>query len=311
MKELWPKLCKYAKGKIRFGLDRVEVPIHDSDGEIVGWRSVTAREELFNTLLTRNIKHFSQAKDTPFVNGALGQLLNPFEQNHFSESILQGTVDISHLSLSAPIQACIHEMQSPPGEDCSNPVDDSISPEDFAAGSKQLSEDLSSSPSGRHLGHYKAILGEPDLCAMYATIITVPFQHGFTIHRWTSAIQVMIKKNKGCVRIDKLQVIQLLEADLNMALQIIFGRRLIHRAEDRGTLPSSQWGSRPNRLSTDAILINRLLYDGLALLCHSAVIFNNDCKATFDRMIPSVGGIVLRRLGARKNAVSTLLQALQ
>ena len=143
MKELWPKLRKYAKGEIRSGLDRVEVPVYDSDGEIVGWCSVTAPEELFNTLLTRNIKHFSQAKDTPFIKGALGQLLNPFEQNHFSYSILQGPVDISHLSLSASIQACIHAMQFPPGEDGSNPVDDSISPEDFAAGFKQLSEDLS------------------------------------------------------------------------------------------------------------------------------------------------------------------------
>ena len=146
---------------------------------------------------------------------------------------------------------------------------------------------------------------------MYATIITVPFQHGFTIHRWTSAIQVMIEKNKGCARIDKLRVIQLLEADLNMALRIIFGRRLMHRAEDRGIIPSSQWGSRPNRSSTDAILIKRLSYDGLALLRQSAVIFNNDCKAAFDRMIPSVGGIALRRLGAKKNMVSTLLQTLQ
>ena len=103
-------------------------------------------------------------------------------------------MNISLLSLSASIQACIHEMQFPPGEDSTNPVD-SISPEDFAAGFRQLSEDLSSSLSARHLGHYKAILGEPDLCAMYATVITVPFQHSFTIHRWTSAIQVMIEKN--------------------------------------------------------------------------------------------------------------------
>ena len=35
MKKLWPKLCKYTNGKIRSGLDRVEVPIYDSDGEIV------------------------------------------------------------------------------------------------------------------------------------------------------------------------------------------------------------------------------------------------------------------------------------
>ena len=70
-------------------------------------------------------------------------------------------------------------------------------------------------------------------------------------------------------------------------------------------------GSRPNCSSTDAILLKQLFYDGLAILRKSAIIFNNDCKAAFDRMIPSVGGIALRRLGASTNAVSTLLNTLQ
>jgi hypothetical protein len=113
----------------------------------------------------------------------------------------------------------------------------------------------------------------------------------------------MLEKTKGCARIDKLRVIQLLEADLNMALRIIFGRRLIQRAEDRGTIPMSQWGSRPNRSSTDAILLKRLSYDGLSLLRHSAIIFNNDCKAAFDCMVPSIGGIALLHLGASSAAV--------
>ena len=166
----------------------------------------------------------------------------------------------------------------------------------WQAGFKQLSEDLSSSPSGRHLGHYKAALDDPELCIMYATVISIPFRHGIILHQWTSAVQVMLEKIKGCAQIDKLWVIQLVETDLYMALQIIFGCCLIHRAEDRGTIPFSQWGSRPNRSSIDAILLKRLSYDGLALLRQSAIIFNNDCKAAFNRMTPSVGGIALRHL---------------
>ena len=50
-RKLWPKLRKYAKGEIRSGLDRVEVPTRDSDGEIIGWHSVTVPAELFKTLL--------------------------------------------------------------------------------------------------------------------------------------------------------------------------------------------------------------------------------------------------------------------
>ena len=78
---------------------------------------------------------------------------------------------------------------------------------------------------------------------MYATVLSIPFKHGFTLHQWTSAVQVMLEKTKGCAQVDKHRVIQLMEADLNMALHIIFGRRLIHRAKDRGTIPLTQWGS--------------------------------------------------------------------
>ena len=180
------------------------MPIRDYDGEISGWRSVTSPTELFNTLIASNIKHFSQAKYTPFVTGNLAQYLHPFEQNQFSESILQGMVNLAHLSLNASIHACIKEMRFPLGENGADPVDNTISAEDFLAGFKQLSEDLSSSPSGCHLGHYKAALDDPELCTMYATVISIPFQHGITLHQWTSARQVMLEKTKGCAQIDKL-----------------------------------------------------------------------------------------------------------
>jgi hypothetical protein len=41
------------------------------------------------------------------------------------------------------------------------------------------------------------------------------------------------------------------------------------------------------------------------------MVFNNDARAAFDRMIPSVGGIALRRLGACVNAVEALLRTLE
>ena len=155
MTKLWPKLRKYAKGEIRSGLDRVEVPTRDSDGEIIGWHSVTAPAELFKTLLARNVTHLSQAKDTTFVTGPLGQKLHPFEQNQFSESILQGTINLTGLSLNTAIHACIQEICFPGGEDRFDPVSDLISPKDLSDGFKMLSEDISSSSVGCHIGHYK------------------------------------------------------------------------------------------------------------------------------------------------------------
>ena len=154
---------------------------------------------------------------------------------------MHGNADLTNLSLHDSTQAWIHEMNFPMGEDGSSPVLDTISADDFSEGFKGLSENLSSSPSGWHIGHYKAAIGDEELCILYAGITSIPFKHGLTLPQWTSAIQVMLEKTKGCARIDKLHVVQLLEADLNMALWIIFGHRLIHRAEDCGTIPLSQW----------------------------------------------------------------------
>ena len=106
--------------------------------------------------------------------------------------------------------------------------------------------------------------------------MSVPFELGLTLSRWEKVLQTMLEKTPGTPRIDKLRVIQIIEADLNMCLRIIFGRRLVHRAEQKGTIPSSQWGSCPNRSSTDCVFLKRLSYDGLIILKREGLIFNNE-----------------------------------
>ena len=311
LSRMWPKLRRYAKGQVRSSLSRVELPIRDQEGEIIGWRSVSSKDSLFSELLKRNQAHFAQAKDTPFVNGIFGQELHPFEQNSFSETILDGSVDLGKFDANEAIKACIKELSYASGEDGSKSVDATITVEDFRSGFKIISEKLTSSPSGRHYGHYKAVLKDPQICSMYATMMSIPFELGLTLHRWEKVLQTMLEKTPGNPRIDKLRVIQIIEADLNMCLRIIFGRRLVQRAEQAGTIPSSQWGSRPNRSSTDCVFLKRLSYDGLIILKREGIVFNNDAKAAFDRMVPSIGGMALRRLGASKNAVEALLRTLE
>jgi hypothetical protein len=40
----------------------------------------------------------------------------------------------------------------------------------------------------------------------------------------------------------------------------------------------------------DAILMKRLTFEGIRIRKKVAIIFNNDGKAAFDRMVPSAGG---------------------
>ncbi len=143
---------------------------------------------------------------------------------------------------------------------------------------------------------------------MYAVLMSVLFELGFTLSRLERVHQTMLEKSPGNPRIDKLQVIQLIEADFNMSLKIIVGRRLIQHAETQGNIPNNQWGSRPKRSSRKCVFPKRISYDGLRIFKKAAINFNNeDAKAAFDQMVPSVGGIALRRLGASKHAAEALL----
>ena len=62
---------------------------------------------MFYHLLQQNMTHFAQAWHTLFVEGYFGAVLHPFQYKSFSESILQGQVDLSELSVNSAMQACI------------------------------------------------------------------------------------------------------------------------------------------------------------------------------------------------------------
>ena len=129
----------------------------------------------------RNSDHFAQVKDTLFVEGIFREHLNPFQQNAFSESILQGTIDLEKYDLNEAIKACIREMQhAEDGEPRDSPaVNSDIMIQDFQRGFRRVAEKTSSSPSRRHIGHYKAILKDDTICMVYSpTLMLVPFQFG-------------------------------------------------------------------------------------------------------------------------------------
>ena len=66
----------------------------------------------------------------------------------------------------------------------------------------------------------------------------------------------MLEKQPGNPLIHRLSITVLLEADFNIALHIIWMRRLFPAAEKMG-FAKEQWGSRKNRNSTDCATMTR------------------------------------------------------
>jgi hypothetical protein len=116
--------------------------------------------------------------------------------------------------------------------------------EDFKSYFKAKQEKMASSPSGRHMGHYKTILEDirGGNSAIAQAIIDVAYISLITaspLPRWKQGFQVMMDKGKEQF-VNNLPIIQLVEAHLNMMLHIIWGHCLIHHAQQHFALDGSQ-----------------------------------------------------------------------
>ena len=92
---------------------------------------------------------------------------------------------------------------------------------------KTKKESTESSPSGRHIGHYKAILGNDELVEMVVAMLNIGLATGNDLHRWQQTISVMLEKDKGSPKLHRLRIIQLFEADYNFLLALMLGHRLM------------------------------------------------------------------------------------
>ena len=57
-------------------------------------------------------------------------------------------------------------------------------------------ESTASSPSGIHIGHYKAAELYPEIGNTLTKMISIPMMHGFSPSRWKQSIHLMLEKTK-------------------------------------------------------------------------------------------------------------------
>eukprot|EP00957_Ditylum_brightwellii_P161169 12271836-Ditylum_brightwellii.AAC.1 len=85
--------------------------------------------------------------------------------------------------------------------------------------------------------------------------MSIPFLVGFTLHRWQTAIDVMLEKDTSRPRITRLRIIVILEGDMNGIMKVIWNWRLVPAAEKAGMLSHVQFGNRKGRTALDALFL--------------------------------------------------------
>jgi hypothetical protein len=133
--------------------------------------------------------------------------------------------------------------------------------------------------------------------------MTVPLAKRFYPERWKKAINVMLEKIPGVVRSNKLCIIQLLEADLNQVLCIDFASNIAKLSKNHKGITSDHQYGRAHATCMTPVLNKLLTVQILIQKRTDGIVFDNDDKGCYGRIISGVALAALRRLGYLKKSV--------
>jgi hypothetical protein len=188
------------------------------------WRAVTDPEEIGYYVCQTNVKQYNQAELTPFASGYIADLLGDVLTSPDASALLTGTLDLDKSQIPLPETLTLNDFLGRPYPSQMAPCTGKITTQQFVDNYKQVKERTSSSFSGRHVGHYKAILEDETLVKIHSTMMSIPYQVGFSPCRWHQVVDVMLEKDPGTPKQHRLRIVALLESDYNQSQRILIAR---------------------------------------------------------------------------------------
>lgn len=285
--------------------------LRDTKPEALQWDTVITQADIERHLIAYNRDAFRAAASSPCGHGLIYNAITFTSLSSEAKSMLHGLVPSEWHNDDDILKEFLASFSIPDAVRATAPINTTLSESDVMRGFNGWRESTSTSPSGRHLGHYKALIQDPDLLTCFTQFLNIALFHGIALPRWCNATNVLIEKDAGRPCINRLRIIHLFEADFNFLLKIIWGSRLVQRAVEFNLLHDGQFGSVPRKTTMDPIMLTQLTTDLSRILKVNVARFDNDASACYDRIIVALGMMAARRCGMPDNAISTHASALQ
>ena len=141
--------------------------------------------------------------------------------------------------------------------------------------------------------------------------MNIAIGRGIALPCWSQAVDIMIEKDFGFPKANRLRIIHLFEADYNLYLKTVWGSRLVRHATSMNLLNDDQRGSVPGRTTLDPLMLNQLTTDMFRILKTNYARFDDNASACFDRIIVALGMLAARQCGMPESPIKSHAKALE
>lgn len=158
---------------------------------------------------------------------------------------------------------------------------------DFQKFFRLAKESTSSSPSGRHYGHYKALLlmDKRYLEAIHS-ILCISVRHDIVLDPWKPTISTLIEKISGKPYIHKYRITHIIDSDIQFFSKQIYVLAMMRIADDLGLITDQQYGARNKRQRQSAYINKICYYDISRQKIMGCAFLDDDAKACYDSGTP-------------------------
>ena len=183
----------------------------------------------------------------------------------------------------------------------------------FCSYVKKTKEKIASSPSGRHLGHYKTLLRMKHKKLLHAIfdIMSLSMKYSIILDRFLGVALTLLEKDEGSPKIHRLRPIALVETELNCIAKAHWAQDMMASIEKHNLITDDQYGGRKGKQAHSAVLNKLLYYNIQHQLVESAVFIDKDARNCFDRFIPNLITLENEALGSPPEASQYMLNILR
>ena len=145
-----------------------------------------------NAAGTRCKKHFAQATETPLTQDEWEEVLDIRNPRNKIKEILEGTFNPPNLE-QAEFTNWFKSLKRK--REAVTTTNLHMTFEEFKSFIKKVPESKSSSPSGRHYGHYKVLARDEELLEIIFDLMSLALKHGIILRRWKTVHQLLLLKD--------------------------------------------------------------------------------------------------------------------